>query len=251
MANLIEPQGNFSWEKAVSFFDNLRSVLFGIPRTEENQEESLLHIGWEQREESFYPALFGDSHGEQRLLTEEVFKTDFGRNDVHPFWLHHGVFTFPPTAKRSSWLYVTSGMSNAFDNEVDEWSGLGVEYILETPAAADWAIDKLQRLMAFNLLITIGHYRDQSDLTTGSIVRLGIPITEEDGCQLENFIALEPVSVTKEFQLVTGKVELLQMVPITNAEADFADLEGHEVLAQKLLAAHGNYTADAQRLSLI
>jgi len=254
---------------AVSFFDMLKSILFGsanTPADGEDAAESLLHVGWQQREESFYPGMFGRADGPQLLLTEDMFRKEFARTAVHPFWLHHGIITFPPTDTRQTWLYATSGMSNAFDSEEDEWSGLGVEFILETPLRESWAAEKLARLMVFNLLIAAGHYHDQSDLTYGSIVRLDVPIngtptdgTPKDsalmdgvkGCCLKNFIALPPTGTARDFELVTGKVELLQMVAISNAEADFAEAEGHEALAEKLAEAGQLDSVDADRVSVV
>lgn len=238
----------------MSFLNNLIAALFGkgIPVGEEDEKgESLLHVGWEQREESFYPAMFGPPEGPAELLEETVFREDFGRNDVHPFWLHHGVMTFPPTETRKTWLYATSGMSNAFDSEVDDWSGLGVEYILETKERADWAVDKLGRLMAFNLLIAAGHYQDQSDLTVGSFVRLGVPVNGEDDCNLSCFIALEPSDHQAEFQLVTGKVEFLQMVAATEAEIDFAETMGFQALSDKLDSSPDRFTSNPDRQSVV
>ena len=232
---------------AQSFFDMLRAIFLEGNAPKKSGEESLLHVGWQQREESFYPALFGLAAGSPALLKEDIFKKDFGRRDVHPFWLHHGVVTFPPTPQRPTWLYATSGLSNAFDSEIEEWSGLGVEYIMETPAHADWAADKLARLMAFNLLITAGHYQGQSDLTVGSIVRLGVPVNGDESCTLTNIIALKPTTFAQEFQLVTGKVELLQMLAVSDSEADFAENEGHDALAEKLQAAGRSSIIDVER----
>ncbi len=240
---------------AGSIFDTLKTILFGTPvrdnASAEHEAESLLHIGWQQREESFYPSLFGRPDAAPVCLTEDIFKQDFDRNSVHPFWLHHSIMTFPPTETRQSWLYATSGLSNAFDSAVDEWSGLGVEFILETPLREAWAADKLARLMAYNLLIAAGHYKDQSDLSVGSIVRLGVPVNGEDNCALTNFIALEPASATRDFSLVTGKVELLQMVAITDAEADLAEREGRQILAEKLAEAGHQGPIDTGRPSVV
>lgn len=213
-------------------------------------DNTLLHAGWEQRDEGIYPDLFGDPLGNIELLKEEIFKQDFGRKDVHPFWLHHGVMTFAPTEHRKTWLYATSGMSNAFDSEVDEWSGLGVEFILETQEQTDWAADKLARLMAFNLLIAIGHYRDLSDIRTGSLVRLGVPIDGKESA-LRNIVALAPVDHPSEFHLVTGKSEFLQMVAVNDREADFIDEEGHEAFAEKLASAAGTLAIDPLRNSSV
>ena len=241
----------------MSFFDMLKQILFGAPApTEGNSKngddsESLLHMGWQQREESFYPGMFGRPDGPQQLITEDIFKGEFARNMVHPFWLHHGVISFLPTDTRPTWLYATSGMSNAFDSEADEWSGLGVEFILETDGPSPWAVGKLLRLMAFNLLIAAGHYKDQSDLTFGSIVRLDEPVSGEDDCCLSNFIALPPTGNARDFTLVTGKVELLQMVAISDAEADYAEAEGHKALAGKLAEAGARDAVNADRASVV
>jgi len=237
---------------AVSFFDMMKKIFFGSnDQDSEPKEESLLHVAWEQRDESFYPALFGQAEGAPILLTEELFKNEFARNSIHPFWLHHGILTFSPNENRGTWLYATSGLSNAFDSEIDDYSGLGVEFILETKEKAQWAADKLARLMAFNLLIAAGHYRDQSDLTLGSIVRLDTPINGEDDCKLTNFIAHRPLGRARDFQLVTGKVELLQMVAITDEEDDFADKEGHGALEEKLSATDQIQFINPNRRSII
>ena len=242
-----------------SFFDMLKQMLFGTPSQASSgdaEDESLLHVGWQQREESFYPGMFGRPDGPQQLLTEDIFKTEFARNMVHPFWLHHGVITFPPTESRATWLYATSGMSNAFDSEADEWSGLGVEFILETDGPAPWAAGKLLRLMAFNLLIAAGHYKEQSDLTFGSIVRLDEPVTGAptdvaEQCCLKNFIALPPTGPARDFTLVTGKVELLQMVAISDTEADYAEAKGHAALAEILSAAGQLEAVNTDRASVV
>lgn len=213
-------------------------------------DNTLLHAGWEQRDEGIYPDLFGSPEGDTELLTEEIFKQDFGRKDVHPFWLHHGVLTFAPTSSRKTWLYATTGMSTAFDSEVDDWSGLGVEFILETHEQSDWAADKLARLMAFNLLIAIGHYKDLSDMRAGSLVRLDVPIDRRES-ELRNVVALTPADHPSEFHLVTGKAEFLQMVAITDTEADFVDAMGANKLAEKLVAMPDRFTINPTRKAIL
>jgi len=238
-----------------SFFDTLKSLIAPqIAGQTADVDNSLLHAGWEQRDEAIYPALFGEAEGAPIMLEKDVFQRDFGRKDVHPFWLHHGMIVFPPAEARRSWLYATSGMSNAFDSEVGEWSGLGVEFILETETRADWAIEKLSKLMAYNLLIAIGHYRDQSDMRAGSLIRLDAPIDGEESA-LRNVVALKPADHPAEFKLVTGMAELLQMVAVTDKEADFIDQEGADAFAAKLreqaAGEKGLYSVIPHRQSLV
>ena len=80
---------------------------------------------------------------------------------VDPRWLTHGVFKSQPSETRKTWAYVTSGMSNPWESEVpEEYSGLGVEFVMETDEEADWAIEVLQTLMAYNLLLATGQMGD-------------------------------------------------------------------------------------------
>ena len=72
---------------------------------------------------------------------------------VDPRWLTHGVFKCPPNGNRKTWAYVTSGMSNPWEAEVPaEYSGLGIEFLMETEDEETWAIEILQTLVAYNLL---------------------------------------------------------------------------------------------------
>lgn len=320
----------------MSFFDAIRDLLFGGGNqsrrdvvnqpnsgpSQDEAEESLLHIGWRQRDEGIYPALFGPAEGEPVVLAEDIFRKDFARQQLHPFWLHHGVLTFPPTPTRATWIYASSGMSNAFDSEIEEWSGLGIEFVIETKERADWAADKLARLVAFNLLIAGGHYENSSDLKTGSIVRLDVPVNGDENCQLRNLIVLEaaayfhendrPTDDTQDaqfcaenaqknahidaqedtgedigedvggnrlksakeeapeegreateiaanpagssapiFKLVTGKFELLQIIAISDSEADFAEKEGYTVLAAKLEEENSFPVVDPMRHAVV
>jgi hypothetical protein len=230
-----------------SLFEMLRNIIY--PETQQ-VDNGLMHAGWEQRDEGVFPALFGDPEGELILLNEDLFRKDFGRKDVHPFWLHHGVLTFPPTEHRKTWLYATSGMSTAFDSEAGDWSGLGTEFIMETKERADWAQDKLARLMAYNLLIAIGHYKDQSDMRVGSLVRLEVPIDGKDS-KLTNIVALTPIDHAADFHLVTGKAELLQMVALSDSEADFIEDQGHAAFTEKLASATSTLAIDPSRKPLI
>ena len=80
---------------------------------------SLLEDSWEQREEQIYPQLFGGTGEGIYPLDAALFKNQFGVDDIDPRWLHYGVFKCDPTSKRSTWVYVTSGMSNTWESEVD------------------------------------------------------------------------------------------------------------------------------------
>ena len=60
---------------------------------------------------------------------------------------------------RHSWLYITSGHSNPWEQspaefDTDRESGAGVEFTLATTEPGDWAIRTLQSMLAFDILLT-------------------------------------------------------------------------------------------------
>lgn len=96
---------------------------------------------WTYREEVLYPDLFGSTRRGIFTLDQALFAQVFGEEQVDPRWLFLGVFEFAPTAQRSSWLYVTSGMSNPWETEPEDYrpdddAWLGVEFVMETPVQA-------------------------------------------------------------------------------------------------------------------
>ena len=80
---------------------------------------------WRLSEERVYPTLFGPVGRGIFSLTQELFGKRFGQRDVDPRWLFLGVFEFPPTPERSSWLYVTSGYSNPWNEEPEAYNPAG------------------------------------------------------------------------------------------------------------------------------
>ncbi|PCI59474.1 MAG: hypothetical protein COB37_11550 [Kordiimonadales bacterium] len=229
--------------------ETLRQLLTGQPRTDNS--ETMLHRGWEQRDDGIYPDLFGPAEGPPVMLTEKLFHEDFGRKNIHPFWLHHGVITFPPTETRPTWLYATSGMSNAFDSVVEEWSGLGVEFLMETHEKADWAAEALAWLMAFNLLIAIGHFDDMEAAALGGTIPMNAPLNAETECALTGVLALTPTAHQTAITMVTGKAELLQLVGISEDEAAYIQENGHEAFAAKIAASPQGLITDPSRALLV
>src|SRR5215475_117616 len=104
---------------------------------------------WEYREEIIYPEFFGELEGIY-ALSGDIFLKTFGQETYDPRWLFYGVFISPPSVKRNSWLYVTSGMSNPWDDEPStssDLSGLGCEFVFETVEKGEWAILLVQNIM--------------------------------------------------------------------------------------------------------
>jgi len=104
---------------------------------------------WENREEVLYPGLFGARREGIYTIPWERLKAG---QLTDPRWNTCGVFKFFPTDTRQSWLYVTSGLSNAWFDETpspDATSGFGCEFVLETPEDAVWPIQRLHQVMVY------------------------------------------------------------------------------------------------------
>ena len=86
-------------------------------------EPGWFEAAWADREENVYPRLFGPESRGNFTLAHSIFLETFRQDSFDPRWLHHGVFDFGPTATRASWLYVTSGMSNAWEDDEPDPAG--------------------------------------------------------------------------------------------------------------------------------
>lgn len=178
---------------------------------------------WEHREESVYPEIFGSIGVGIYPLTASIFIETF-KQDFDPRWLHYGVFESPPCDKHQSWLYVTSGMSNPWEDEQPErdgLSGLGCEFIFETPMQSKWAILRVQHMMAFQVLLAHDRYLNRETLDIYDRIPLHGPITPEPS-ELTYIMVASPSHFIPSFQLESGHVDLLSLVGITDAEAQFA-----------------------------
>ncbi|UTW60006.1 suppressor of fused domain protein [Kordiimonas sp. SCSIO 12603] len=206
----------------LSFFTDKLSA-----RAEKRVQEQadMLEKCWKQRDEELYVELFGKAETEQLALTEELFKEEFGRQNIHPFWLHHSVLTFSPTEDRATWIYATSGMSNAWDGLTDEYSGLGIEFIMEYDAPNPSAKEFIAKLMAYNLLLAMGHYKDKASLALWDI----LPLEEQaDLLRASHIMLAPPKNFPAEINLITGRSELLQIYALSEEEAKNAEAMGTE-----------------------
>jgi hypothetical protein len=98
---------------------------------------------WAVREENIYRSLFDDIGSGIYPLNSELFTGQFRQTSIDPRWLTHGVFESKPSRTRASWLYVSSGLSNAWEADSakpDGASGLGCEFIIECPSQSTWAL---------------------------------------------------------------------------------------------------------------
>ena len=195
---------------------------------------------WKHREEDVYPSLFGQASSRGIFVPSiDLFTDTFRQTEVDPRWLHHGVLEFGPSMQRGTWLYVTSGTSNAWeqdpeDYDPDDYSGIGTELVLEVPSQSDWAVDCLSRLLAYNVLLAHGRFGDAQPLDYGARVPIGGPINGDPASLVRFVVISEPSSFSPTFQLASGRVDFLQVVGITEAERDLARSEGTATLIDRL-----------------
>lgn len=206
---------------------------------------SLLEEAWEEREDVVYPKVFGDTGPGLYPLSNAVFE-QLDAQSVDPRWLTHGVFQSPPNDTRNTWAYVTSGMSNPWESEEpQDYSGFGVEFVIETDQEATWAINVLHTLMAYNLLLASGQMGEPALLDYGD----RIPFALSD--DIAAMLIAPPFQLPESVDIQSGRVDFLQIVGITAPELAFAKETSSEVLTDKLIEEAGGLVTRKERKSVV
>lgn len=206
---------------------------------------SLLEDAWEEREEVVYPEVFGDTGPGIYPLSNDVFE-QLDAQSVDPRWLTHGVFQSPPNDTRNTWVYVTSGMSNPWESdELQEYSGFGVEFVLETEQASTWAINVLQTLMAYNLMLASGQMGEPGLLDYGD--RIPFALSED----IAAMVIAPPFQLPENIDIKSGRVDFLQIVGVTEAELTHAQETSSEALIEMLIEETGGLITAKQRKSVV
>jgi hypothetical protein len=210
---------------------------------------------WRIREEEVYPALFGSRVRGIFPLEMEMFTGQFGQSIVDPRWLHYGVLEFAPIESRPSWLYVTSGHSNPWEQQPEGYdpngeSGAGAEFTFATTEAADWAIRTLQAMLAFDLLLWADRFPGKEYLGVNDRVPLRAPLNGDPSCVLRNLVMTEAEGIPGEFQLPSGRVLLAGFTAISDDELLQAKRNGSAALIDRLRAAAFHPVNDPRRGSL-
>jgi Suppressor of fused protein (SUFU) len=210
---------------------------------------------WEYREETIYPDFFGELEGEGiYTLSADTFLKMFGQETFDPRWLFYGVLVYQPSAKRNSWLYVTSGMSNPWEDEVLDpsgISGLGREFVFETVEKADWAILQVQNIMAYEILLSHGRYEGRESIGFYDRIPLRSSIKPGFDSAIRNILVCPPAGYPDSFKLESGAVELIALVGITDDEAQYSRENDGEKLVELLARAGAFPITDQARKSVI
>jgi hypothetical protein len=210
---------------------------------------------WRIREEDVFPTLFGQHVRGIFPLQMETLTQQFGQSEIDPRWLNYGVFEFAPTTSRRSWLYVTSGHSNPWEQSPAEFdpngeSGIGVEFTMATTESGDWAIRTLQSMLAFDILLWAGRFPGKEYLGLSDRIPLRAPLNGDRRCALRNLVMTEAEGIPAEFQLPSGKVILTGFTAITDGELSQAKRLGSPALIELLKAAGFHPVNNPHRLSI-
>jgi hypothetical protein len=211
---------------------------------------------WRIREDDIYPALFGPVTRGIFPLSQELFAERFRQTDVSPNWLFYGAFEFAPTPTRRSWLYVTSGHSNPWWQEPQDYdpeadSGVGIEFVFQSTEGGDWAVQTLMNMLAFDILLDAGRFPNSGPLAVGDRIPLRAPINGDPACVIRNLVLSTPEGIAEGFSLPSGKVSFASFTGISDAERDFAKTAGSPRLIDDLRAAGHHPVTNPQRKSLI
>ena len=195
---------------------------------------SFLEECWQEREEKLYKEIFGDIGDGIYPISRDTFDK-LNTEAVDPRWLTHGVFKSPPSEKRKTWAYVTSGMSNPWESDVsEEYSGLGTEFVLETNQESNWPIEVLHTLMAYNLLLAAGKMGESSILDYGDRVPLGLSES------ITTMMFTHPINFPEIFTIKSGDVDLIQVIGITADELALAKETSSNEIRDKIINERGD-----------
>jgi hypothetical protein len=191
---------------------------------------------WEEREEIHYRAQFGDLGKGIYCVPMDVYSKVFNQ-PCDPRWLHSGVYESQPGEKHDTWIYVTSGLSNAWDAEmsdVAEYSGTGCEFLIELEEESKWVIPILQRLIAYQTLLAAGKFEGKGLLNFGDRVPLRGPMKPDSQTKLTTLLLVQNPRFPPEIKIGSGRFDLMTFVGISDKEVEFARQSSSAKLEQLL-----------------
>ena len=216
--------------------------------------EDFLERVWAYREEQIYPEFFGELGEGIFTLDGDTFASVF-RKSPDPRWLFTGVFECPPCSKHTDWIYVSSGLSNPWEEDEpadsrDQPSWLGIEFVFPSTEQGTWAIRLVQRIAAFEILLAHDQFEGRGRLGFGDRIPLRGPIVPGSESAL-TYLLIAPPAGLQSFQLESGKVEFVQLVGVSEGEAAFGRENGLDALLG-MLADHDAYaTTNPRRNSIV
>lgn len=210
---------------------------------------------WQLREETIYPRLLGSLAPDISVIPAEFFALPPHEFKPPPLWLHYGVLTSPPDSIRNCWGYTSSGLSNPSPDQCEhpnpaEPSGLGFEIVMFTTAESPWAVRVIQWVMANQMLAAAG-LAPVELMEIFDRIHLPPELHPPNPSEIRHLFVLPAPADIQIFDLPTGRVEMLLLLGITDAEMKFARAQDGSGLLE-LLQHHGvSRITDITRRSVI
>ena len=174
---------------------------------------------WAEREDGVYARDFGYLGPGIYPLDTDVFKR-LGGTAVDPRWLTIGAFESPPNEGRNNWVYVTSGLSNAWEAETPDptaWSGLGFEFLIQCKSQSAWALALVRNLAAYQLMLATDQLGEREPLGFWDRTGVGASIDFEQSA-MKALLFVPAPNFSGVRQIASGKFEYLQAVGLTPEE---------------------------------
>lgn len=190
------------------------------------------HLGLEQPVEIAYAAqmaarenalraIFGPTDPPDRILSP-------GDPQLFINWSGGGIYQFPPNRNRSSWHYVTSGLSQPhidddanpepiIDDDGERYSGFGIELVISTIDKVAWAPDVLINLAKYLLF-----QKNSRVILPGDRIPCNGPLVLETSTLLSYLVATISTEYESEILLPVGQCHLVHLIGCTQGEVHAA-----------------------------
>lgn len=122
--------------------------------------------------------------------------------------------------------------------------------MIEAPAQADWPIQALQRLLAYQVLLIHGRLGDYSPLDYGHRLPAGGTVNGSTSSELTFLAIAKATHYPSSATLKSGKFDFLHVVGITEEERDFAKATSTEELIARLHSNNAFPITDPDRPGL-
>lgn len=167
--------------------------------------------------------------------------------DVKP--VHVDVYQFAPTEERPFWTLITGGMSDIQQiapEDCEEHQAARAEILMYVPAPQGWMFNVLKGLAEMP-------FDDKTHLHWWHTVPNGRPMTANPSL-LTSYFFMPPYVEDEEFgslQLDGDAVDFLWMVPITEAEREFAVTHGSQALEDRMREVDLSHILDESKKSMV
>jgi hypothetical protein len=192
--------------------------------------------GYLEVRERHYERFFGP-------MTQKIMHS----TDIKP--VHVDVYQFEPTKARPFWTLITSGMSNERQIEPEECAehmSPRAEVVMYVPRPQPWMFNVLKGLAEMP-------FDNATCLHWWHTVPNGMPMTAMPS-RLTSYFFLPPYFEEDGFtdlELDGDRVDFLWMIPITEAEREYAVSQGSQELEQRFEEAKMSPVLDESRDSLV